>query len=82
MAQTAQRLTNPKDGATAKLRAAGDKRREEHLKGRNIAKRDEAMLPTSAFAGSDKPAGKVISTQVLRTAKTSVCQLAKPTNLK
>ena len=54
MAQTAQRLTNPKDGATAKLRAAGDKRREEHLKGRNIAKRDEAMLPTSAFAGSDK----------------------------
>jgi len=37
---TAKRLTNPNDGKTAKLRAAGDKRREEHLKGRDIAKRD------------------------------------------
>jgi hypothetical protein len=58
MAQTAKRLTDPKDGATAKLRAAGDKRREEQLKGRDIAKRDdmqkETMLPKSAFAGSDK----------------------------
>jgi hypothetical protein len=54
MAQTAKRLTDPKDGATAKLRAAGDKRREEHLKGRDIAKKNEAMLPKSAFAGSDK----------------------------
>ena len=41
MAQTTKRLTDPKDGATAKLRAAGDKRREEHLKGRDIAKRDD-----------------------------------------
>lgn len=40
MAQTAKRLTDPKDGATAKLRAAGDKRREDQLKGRDIAKRD------------------------------------------
>lgn len=40
MAQTAMRLTDPKDGATAKLRAAGDKRREDQLKGRDIAKRD------------------------------------------
>ena len=39
---TAKRLTDPNDGKTAKLRAAGDKRREEHLKGRDIAKRDTA----------------------------------------
>ena len=37
---TAKRLTDPNDGKTAKLRAAGDKRREDHLKGRDIAKRD------------------------------------------
>jgi hypothetical protein len=54
MANTASRLTNKDDGKVAKLRAAGDKRREEHLKGRDIAKRNEDMLPTSAFAGSDK----------------------------
>jgi hypothetical protein len=54
MADTASRLANKDDGKVAKLRAAGDKRREEHLKGRNIAKKNEAMLPTSAFAGSDK----------------------------
>jgi hypothetical protein len=36
----AKRLTNPKDGMSAKLRVAGDKRREDQLKGRNIAKRD------------------------------------------
>ena len=54
MAQTAKRLTDPKDGAVAKLRAAGDKRREEHLKGRDIAKKNEAMMPASKFAGSDK----------------------------
>jgi hypothetical protein len=40
MAQTASRLANKDDGKVAKLRAAGDKRREEHLKGRDIAKRD------------------------------------------
>lgn len=39
--RTAQRLTDPKDGAVAKLRAAGDKRREDQLKGRNIANRDQ-----------------------------------------
>ena len=39
---TAKRLTDPNDGKTAKLRAAGDKRREDHLKGRDIAKRDTA----------------------------------------
>lgn len=54
MAQTAQRLTDPKDGKVAKLRAAGDKRREDQLKSRDIAKKNEAMLPKSAFAGSDK----------------------------
>ena len=37
---TVKRLTDPNDGKVAKLRAAGDKRREEHLKGRDIAKRD------------------------------------------
>lgn len=37
---TAKRLTDPTDGKTAKLRAAGDKRREEQLKGRDIAKRE------------------------------------------
>lgn len=40
MAQTAKRLTDPKDGAVAKLRAAGDKRREDHLKSRDIAKKN------------------------------------------
>lgn len=54
MAQTAQRLTDPKDGKVAKLRAASDKRREDQLKSRDIAKKNEAMLPKSAFAGSDK----------------------------
>ena len=54
MAHTAKRLTDPKDGAVAKLRAAGDKRREDDLKSRDIAKKNEAMLPKSAFAGSDK----------------------------
>ena len=65
IAQAARRLTDPKDGAVAKLRAAGDKRREDQLKGRDMANRDrtskdewgnlkEKMLPKSAFAGSDK----------------------------
>jgi len=36
----AKRLTDPKDGMTAKLRAAGDARREDKLKGRNISRRD------------------------------------------
>ena len=40
MAQTAKRLTDPKDGAVAKLRAAGDKRREDQLKSRDIAKKN------------------------------------------
>ena len=41
LADTAKRLTNPNDGKVAKLRAAGDKRREEHLKSRDIAKKNE-----------------------------------------
>jgi hypothetical protein len=40
MATTASRLSNKDDGKVAKLRAAGDKRREDQLKGRDIAKRD------------------------------------------
>jgi hypothetical protein len=54
MADTAKRLADKNDGKVAKLRAAGDKRREAELKGRDIAKRNEAMLPKSAFVGSDK----------------------------
>lgn len=40
IANAAKRLTDPKDGAVAKLRAAGDKRRDDQLKGRDMAKRD------------------------------------------
>lgn len=40
MANTAIRLTNKDDGKVTKLRAAGDKKREDQLKGRDIAKRD------------------------------------------
>jgi hypothetical protein len=40
MANTVSRLADKDDGKIAKLRAAGDKRREDHLKGRDIAKRD------------------------------------------
>lgn len=43
MANAAKRLTDPNDGKVAKLRAAGDKRREEHLKSRDIAKKNEAI---------------------------------------
>jgi hypothetical protein len=42
MADTAKRLSNKDDGKVAKLRAAGDKRREEELKGRNIAKKNKS----------------------------------------
>ena len=42
IASTADRLSNKDDGRTAKLRAAGDARREEHLKGRDIAKNDRS----------------------------------------
>ena len=42
IASTADRLSNKDDGRTAKLRAAGDARREEHLKGRDIAKSDKS----------------------------------------
>ena len=42
IANTADRLSNKDDGRTAKLRAAGDARREQHLKGRDIAKNDRS----------------------------------------
>jgi hypothetical protein len=42
MADTAKRLSNKDDGKVAKLRAAGDKRREDQLKGKGIAKRDQS----------------------------------------
>jgi hypothetical protein len=42
VANTADRLTDKDDGRTAKLRAAGDARREQHLKGRDIAKNDRS----------------------------------------
>jgi hypothetical protein len=48
MSDTAKRLANKDDGKVAKLRAAGDNRREDELKGRNIAKRNESVdLKTS-----------------------------------
>ena len=40
IANAASRLANKDDGKVAKLRADGDKRREDQLKGRDIAKRD------------------------------------------
>jgi hypothetical protein len=43
MADTAKRLANKDDGKVAKLRAAGDKRRDAELKGRDIAKRNESV---------------------------------------
>lgn len=42
IANTADRLSNKDDGRTAKLRAAGDARREQQLKGRDIAKNDKS----------------------------------------
>lgn len=59
MASTASRLSNKDDGKVAKLRAAGDKRREEELKGRNIAKRNESVdLKTSLQELSNDMLGK------------------------
>jgi hypothetical protein len=59
MADTAKRLSNKDDGKVAKLRAAGDKRREEELKGRNIAKRNESVdLKTSLQELSNDMLGK------------------------
>jgi hypothetical protein len=43
MADTAKRLANKDDGKVAKLRAAGDQRRDAELKGRDIAKRNESV---------------------------------------
>lgn len=48
MANAAKRLTDPNDGKVAKLRAAGDKRREEHLKSRDIAKKNEDIAAMEA----------------------------------
>jgi hypothetical protein len=59
MADTAKRLSNKDDGKVAKLRAAGDKRREDQLKGRNIAKRNESVdLKTSLQELSNDMLGK------------------------
>lgn len=59
MANIASRLTNKDDGKVAKLRAAGDKRREDQLKGRNIAKRNESVdLKTSLQELSNDMLGK------------------------
>jgi hypothetical protein len=59
MADTAKRLANKDDGKVAKLRAAGDKRREDQLKGRNIAKRNESVdLKTSLQELSNDMLGK------------------------
>jgi hypothetical protein len=59
MSDTAKRLANKDDGKVAKLRAAGDKRREDQLKGRNIAKRNESVdLKTSLQELSNDMLGK------------------------
>jgi hypothetical protein len=59
MSDTAKRLANKDDGKVAKLRAAGDKRREEELKGRDIAKRNESVdLKTSLQELSNDMLGK------------------------
>jgi hypothetical protein len=59
MSDTAKRLANKDDGKVAKLRAAGDKRREAELKGRNIAKRNESVdLKTSLQELSNDMLGK------------------------
>jgi hypothetical protein len=52
IAHTAKSLENPPK--VMQHRAKRDQEREEQLKSRNIAKKNEAMLPKSAFAGSDK----------------------------
>jgi hypothetical protein len=58
MSDTAKRLSNKDDGKVAKLRAAGDKRREEELKGRNIANRERVDLKTSLQELSNDMLGK------------------------
>jgi len=51
MATTAGRLANKDDGKVAKLRAAGDKRREDQLKSRNIAKKNEDAAGVAEHKG-------------------------------
>jgi hypothetical protein len=59
MADTSKRLANKDDGKVAKLRAAGDKRREDQLKYRNISKRNESIdLKTSLQELSSDMLGK------------------------
>jgi hypothetical protein len=55
MADTAKRLADKDDGKVAKLRAAGDKRREEELKGRNIAKRNESVSSADVNENNNEP---------------------------
>jgi len=43
IANAAKRLTDPEDGKVAKIRAKGDQKREEQLKSRDIAKKNESM---------------------------------------
>ena len=51
MANAASRLVNKDDGKVAKLRAAGDKRREDQLKSRNIAKKNEDAAGVAEHKG-------------------------------
>lgn len=69
IAHIAKRLTDPKDGATAKLRAAGDKRREDNLKSRNIANKNEGEQFCEDCGGSLSEAGK---------ASRELCKSSKP----
>jgi peptidoglycan hydrolase-like protein with peptidoglycan-binding domain len=57
MTDTAKRLADKDDGKVAKLRAAGDKRREEELKGRNIAKRNDEDFE---IVENDKPNDPIV----------------------
>ena len=68
MANTAKRLTDPNDGKTAKLRAAGDKRREEHLKSRDIAKKNEGV---NLIKYANKLLREMKAQEFIREGKTS-----------
>lgn len=70
MVNTASRLANKDDGKVAKLRAAGDKRREDQLKGRDIARRDPTSKDEWGYlkqgVPEDKQLGKPVVDAILK----------------
>ena len=70
MVNTASRLANKDDGKVAKLRAAGDKRREDQLKGRDIARRDRTSKDEWGYlkqgVAEDKQLGKPVVDAILK----------------